>query len=119
MAGKQIGEFSFKITSLSFSSGPNDGVVIQVNCEGQAPGGTVAVTLACTPGKSGHFTTHGAQYLENGDITTSKGSGSFESSGTHRWRIQGDVVISDGRTIHTEGEMDLASRLWSGKVFEQ
>jgi len=27
-------------------------------------------------------------------------------------------VISDGRTLHTEGEMDLASRLWNGKVFE-
>jgi hypothetical protein len=36
MAGKQIGEFSFKIISLTFSSGPSDGVVLQVNCEGQA-----------------------------------------------------------------------------------
>jgi hypothetical protein len=119
MAGKPIGEFSFKIISLTFSSGPNDGVVLQVNCEGKVLGGTVALTLACTPGKSGSYTTRGAQYLENGDINTSKGSGSFESSGIHRWRIQGDVLISDGRTLHTEGEMDLASRLWSGKVFEK
>jgi hypothetical protein len=119
MPSKQIGEFSFKIISLTFSSVPDDGVLLQVNCEGQAPGGgTVALTLACTPGKSGSYTTRGAQYLDNGDISITKGSGNFESSGTHRWRTQGNVVFSDGRRIHTEGEMDLASRSWSGKVFE-
>jgi hypothetical protein len=118
MPGKQIGEFSFKITSLTFSSSPDDGVLLQVNCEGQGPSGTVAVTLMCIPGKSGSYTTRGVQYLDNGEISTTKGSGNFESSGTHRWRIQGDVVISDGRRIHTDGEMDLASRSWSGKVFE-
>ena len=118
MAGKQIGEFSFKITSLTFSpEGPN-GVALQMNCEGRAPNGTVAITLACTPGKSGSFTTCSANYLDDGDITTSKGTGSFESTGTHRWRTQADIVVSNGRKLHTEGEVDLAGRSWSGKVFE-
>jgi hypothetical protein len=119
MAGKQIGEFSFKATSLTYCSGPNDGLAVQINCEGEALGGTVALTLTCTPSKSGSYTTLGAQYLDNGDINTSKGNGSFESIGAHRWRTQGDVVISDGRVLHTEGEMELASRSWSGKVFEK
>ena len=118
MPGKQIGDFSFKITSLIFSPGPNDSVQLQFNCEGQAPGGTVALTAVCTPGKSGSFTTCAAGYLDNGDITTSKGSGTFESSGIHRWRTQADTLISDGRRLHTEGEIDLAGRSWTGKVFE-
>jgi hypothetical protein len=119
MPGKQIGEFSFNITSLTFSAGPNDTVMIQVNCEGQAPGGTVALTLACTPGKSGRYTAFGANYQDNGDIITTKGMGTFESSGINRWRTQADVTRSDGSTIHTEGEMELASRTWKGKVFEK
>jgi hypothetical protein len=119
MSGKQIGEFSFKITSLTFSAGPNDSVMIQVNYEGQAPGGTVAGTLACTPGKSGPYTTYGANYLDNGDILTTKGSGTFESSGINRWRTQAEVTRSDGRTLHVEGEMELAGRSWRGKVFEK
>jgi hypothetical protein len=43
MAGKQIGEFSFKLTSVNVSLGPASSVIIQVNCEGNATGfGTTA-----------------------------------------------------------------------------
>jgi|SRR6516225_8113149 hypothetical protein len=120
MAGKQIGELSFKITSLTFSAGPNDSVMIQVNCEGQSLGGTVALTLACTPGKSGSYTTYGTMYLDNGDIITTKGSnGTFVSNGIHRWRTQNDITCADGIKFHTEGEMELAGRTWKGKVFEK
>jgi hypothetical protein len=95
-------------------------VIIQVNCEGSATGfGTIAGTLTTIPGKSGTFTYHGASYLENGDILTSTANGIFESSGTHRWRTRGDVAISDGRVIGAEGEMELAGRSWSGKLFEK
>ena len=62
---RELGEFSFRITSLTFSAG-----IVQVNCEGQAPDGVVAVTLSCTPGKSGHYTTYGTNFLNNGDIIT-------------------------------------------------
>jgi hypothetical protein len=93
-------------------------VALLMNCEGRAPHGTVAVTLACIPGRNGSFTTYAANYLDNGD-TTSKGSGSFESSRTHHWRTQADIVVANGRKLHTEGEVDLASRSWSGKVFEE
>jgi hypothetical protein len=111
---RELGEFSFKITSLIFTAG-----IVQVNCEGQAPDGMVALTLSCTPDKSGRYTTYGTNYLNNGDIITTKGTGSFESSGIHQWRTQADVICSDGRTLHTEGEMKLASRTWNGKVFEK
>jgi hypothetical protein len=91
-----------------------------VNCEGTATGfGTIAGTLATIPGKRGTFTYHGAAYPENGDILTATATGSFESSGIHRWRTRADVVISNGRVIGAEGEMELADRSWSGKLFEK
>ena len=98
---KELGGFSFKVTSLTFSAGPNDSVMIHVNCEGKAPGGTVALTLECTPGKSGPYNTYGTNYLDNGDVLTTKGTGTFESSGKYRWRTQADVTRFDGLTLHS------------------
>jgi hypothetical protein len=46
------------------------------------------------------------------------GSGTFESSGKHHWRTQGLLQVSDGRNLITEGEIDLAARSWTGKIFE-
>jgi hypothetical protein len=79
----------------------------------------MALTLVCTPGKSGRYTTFGTNYEDNGDIVTSKSSGTFESSGIHRWRTRADVTRSDGRTFSTEGEVELAARSWKGKAFEK
>ena len=117
MPGKQIGDFSFKITSLIFSPGPNDSVQLQFNCEGQAPGGTVALIPVCTPGKRAVYDLCGrlsGQWRHHHQ----QGQRTFESSGIHRWRTQADTLISDGRRLHTEGEIDLAGRSWTGKVFE-
>jgi NADPH:quinone reductase-like Zn-dependent oxidoreductase len=44
--------------------------------------------------------------LDNGDIITTKDSGTFQSSGIHRWRTQADITRSDGGNIHTEGECE-------------
>jgi hypothetical protein len=57
--------------------------------------------------------------LDNEDIVTTRDNGTFESSGIHRWRTQADVTRSDGGTIHTEGDMELAGRTWKGKVFKK
>jgi hypothetical protein len=73
---KQIGEFSFKLTSINFNPDPSGSVVIQVNREGTATNfGTVAGTLATIPGKGGTFTWCGAAYLDNGDLVTSTEGG--------------------------------------------
>jgi hypothetical protein len=119
-SGKQLGEFSFKLTSLTFTPGPASSVLVQVNCEGPATGyGTVAGTLTAVAGKSGTFSWCAAAYLDNGDQLSGTGSGTFESSGKHRWRTRGFVDVSDGQTVATEGEMDLATRSWNGKIFEK
>jgi hypothetical protein len=41
-----------------------------------------------------------------------------ESTEKNRRRTQGFVNISDCHRILSEGEMDLASRTWKGKLFE-
>ncbi len=43
-----------------------------------------------------------------------------KSIGKHRWRTQSPAVqLSDGRTQAFEGEIDLAARSWTGKLFER
>ena len=70
-------------------------------------------------GKSGTLSWCAGAYLDNGDQLSGTGSGTYESSGKHHWRMQLFVQISDGRSVTAEGEMDLASRSMSGKLFER
>ena len=117
--GKLQGEFSLKFTSLTLTPGPAASTVIQGNCEGSATGyGTVIGTVAFVGGKSGTFSGCWAAYLDNGEQLSATEPGTYESSGKHRWRTQGVVHISDGISIVSEGEIDLATRSWTGKNFE-
>ena len=59
----------------------------------------------------------GVAYQDNGEVLNANGTGSYESSGNHRWRTQSILHLSDGNALFSEGEIDLASRAWSGKVF--
>ena len=120
MAGKAIGEFSLKAITATYSPGPAGGVLNQVNWEGTATGfGEVFRTATFTTGsKGGTFSWCAETFLDNGDVLTGIGSGTFESTGKHRWRTKGYVDISDGRRHASEGEIDLASRSWKGTMFE-
>ena len=120
MAEKQSGEFSFKITSLIFTPGPANSVLVQATCEGTATGyGAVLGTHTFVVGKSGTHSWCGAAYLDNGDIITYTGQGTHESSGRHKWRTQEVNQLSNGQAHNVEGEIDLAARTWSGKFFER
>lgn len=57
-------------------------------------------------------------YLDNGDSIRGIAHGTQESSGVHKWRTRGIERLSDGRTVALEGEIDLAERSWTGKLFE-
>jgi len=118
--GKQLGEFSFKAITATYSPGPAGGVLSQVNWEGTATGfGAVFGTATYAGGpKGGSYSWCAAAYLENGDALTGIGPGTYESVGKHRWRTQGYMQLSDGRRVAGEGEVDLASRTWKGKIFE-
>jgi hypothetical protein len=116
--GKEVGEFSFKFSSLTFTPGPAGSIVTQVNCDGSAVGfGTVLGTIALVGGKSGTFSACWAAFLDDGEQLSGTGSGTYESSGKHRWRTQHVIHISDGTSVVNEGEIDLAARSWKGKNF--
>lgn len=120
-AGKPIGEFSFKATAFTFTPGPAGSVLGQMHCEGTGTGfGTVLGTFSTvSPGqKSGTWSWCAVAYLDNGDSVTGNGQETFQS-GLNHWRTQGIIQISDGRTIALEGELDLATRSWTGQLFER
>jgi hypothetical protein len=119
-SGKNVGEFSFKFTSLTITPGPAGSTIIGGNYEGPVSGmGTILGTAAFVGRKSGTYSTCSVLYLDDGDELSSSGTGTFESNGKHRWKTQGLVNRSDGRIVATEGEIDLATRSWGGKTFEK
>lgn len=121
MASRQrLGEFSLKITSLAFTSGPGGSTLVHANVEGTATGfGAVLGTGTFVVGKSGTHTWCGAAYLDNGEIVLTNGQGTQESSGRHKWHTEDVHHLSNGQTLGVEGEIDLAARTWSGKFFEK
>lgn len=120
MAGKAIGDFSFKAITSTYSPGPAGSVLDQVNWEGTAAGfGTVFGTATYIGGsKSGTFSACWVAYLDDGEQLSGVGSGTYESSGKHHWRTRHVIHISDGTSIANEGEIDLVARSWTGKNFE-
>jgi hypothetical protein len=118
--GKALGEFSLKAITATYSPGPAGGVLSQVNWEGTATGfGTVFGTATFGGGpKGGSYSLCTEAFMDNGDIMTGIGQGTFEAVGKHRWRTGGFMQLSDGRRIAGDGEIDLAARSWKGKLSE-
>ena len=117
--GKQLGEFSLKFTSFTLTAGPAGSVLTSGNYEGTASGlGTVLGTATFVGGKSGTLSWCSSAFLDNGEQLMGSGSGTYESTGKHRWRVQGFHHNSDGTGFISEGEFDIAARSWTGKNFE-
>ncbi len=112
--GKEIGEWSAKITSSSFS---DDGAT--VNLDGTATNfGTILGTLAFggEPGaKNGPLSYRGSAFLENGEELGAVGEGAFEALGKHKWRTRLVISVSDGQIFASDGVLDLATRSAAGK----
>ncbi len=118
--GKSVGEYSLKFTSFTLTPGPAGSILTQGNCEGTGTGfGTTFGTATFVGGKSGTFSWCGSSFLDNGEQNSHTGPGTYESSGKHHWRTQLFVEVSDGRALVSEGEIDLATRSWNGKLFEK
>ena len=116
--GKELGEFSFKITSVGYAK---DGSA-NINLDGTATNyGTVLGTLTLTGeagAKGGTASWRGDGFLDNGDLVQATGEGTFEEIGHHQWRTRLIVSVSDGETFASDGRLDLASRTFSGKNLE-
>jgi hypothetical protein len=119
-SGKAIGEYSLKSTSITFNPGPAGSTLAAVNFEGTATGfGAVLGTATFVGDKNGTYSWCAQAFLDNGDIIAGNGPGTFESIGQHKWRTRGTMQLSDGRVIGGEGEVDLAKRSWTGKIFDR
>ncbi len=99
-------------------------VLLQGNCEGPAtvreqPATVLVTTTFVGGGKSGTYSSCSQVYLDDGEVVRADGSGSYESVGKHRWRTQGFVQSSTGDSAVNDGEIDLASRSWTGKLLEK
>jgi hypothetical protein len=119
-SGKPIGEFSFKMINMTNTPGPAGSMLVQVNWEGPVTGfGVVYETATFVGGgKDGTFSLAGQGFLDNGEVLSGTGQGTYESKGKHRWSTASIIQISDGRRISSVGEIDLAARTWKGKNSE-
>ena len=119
--GKEIGTFSLKSTSLTYAIDGTGQANFEGSVEGEGLTGAVLGTLhfAGEPGaKSGTCSWAGSVYLENGEEASGIAEGTWESSGTHIWRIRAILSLSDGRTQLSDGELELATRSYTGKLYD-
>lgn len=116
--GKEFGEFSFKLTSVTLTE---DGANV-LNYDGTATGfGTVLGTLTARgePDTSrGTMSWVGQGFLDNGTVIVGTAQGTYEMTGKHKWRVRGINQTSDGQNFASDGTIDLASRTYVGKLIE-
>jgi hypothetical protein len=121
--GKEIGSFSLTSTSMTKGVDSTGNHTFVMNMEGQVSGGwngTVLATIIATTAdiNTGSYTISVAVYLDDGEVLTGSGCGIIRSLGGHKWRLNGVDLISDGTCIASEGDLELATRTYSGNVFE-
>lgn len=119
--GKQVGEFSLKSTSFTFATVGTGQINFEGSVKGEGLTGTVLGTLqvAGAPGaKSGTCSWIGAAYPATGEEISGTSEGTWERSGPNKWRIRGILSLSDGRTQLSDGELELATRSYTGKLYE-
>jgi len=121
--GKHVGEFSVTSTSVTNSTSTSGELLQIVNVEGTATGyGTVLGTVTFHPDapgvQSGKVAWVGTGYLENGEMVGGTGSGVFEQSAKHRWRVRVIMRISDGTVLLSDGELLLEGRTYRGSMYK-
>ena len=120
-----IGEFSHKHTGSGYTKTAEGVIVGYSNWEGTATGfGTVFGTLSVPHGESGatsgSCTWIGQAFLDDGSSVTGEGEGTWQQvEGQHRWKLSFPVIeISSGGRLRSEGEIDLATRTFTGQLFD-
>src|SRR5260370_17152461 len=107
--GKALGEFSLKAITATYSPGPAGGVLSQVNWEGTATGfGTVFSTATFAGGpKGGTYSLCSEAFMDNGDILTGLGQGTFEALGKHPCRTEGFMQLPPPPRAPPQANTDL------------
>ncbi len=122
--GKEIGAFTLKATSVTYTPGPGDALTAQVNVEGETTGevgGTTRGTLVVVGepgGGGGTYTYCGVTLQADGGLVAVSSQGSVEDIGNHKRRLRGINRSSDGRVASVEAEGDLMAQTLTGKIYE-
>ena len=121
-----VGEFSLKHTGSAYGKTEDGSIAAYANWEGTATGygavfGTLNVTtpLAEAGATSGSCTWAGQGFPEDGTTLGALGEGTWKKlEGQHRWTVSMEIEVSNGDRIRSEGEIDLETRTYTGKIFE-
>ena len=118
--GKEIAEYATQATSIRVV-GIGEDRCVEVSSEGTVSGqmnGAVMITVVFSgPNERGRYTDHSIGYLDTGAAEGS-GSGVYWLSSTGVWETRGVVQLDSGQTVIAEGQVKLAERSWSGKLYE-
>jgi hypothetical protein len=121
--GKEIAAFEYGATSITITPLPGGARNFQLNMEGTVSGAWDATAMSTMnidtdDMKNGTFSATVVAYLADGTVVTGDGVGTTQAIGGNKWRIRSNAITSDGHSISTDGEMDLATRSYKGKVYE-
>jgi hypothetical protein len=115
--GKEIGEFSMKVTSVI-----HEETSAHWNVQGlESSGGTAQATLTFTGGadsERGAMSGRGVVFMKDGTRLNNVGEGIWNTVGQHKWRIRMLNSRSDGLITLVDSELDLATLSWQAKVYE-
>ena len=116
------GEYSYKMTGLSYTANTNDEVTTSSDWEGTATGfgavfGTLKATMPLTDANaaSGACTFVGGAAPDDGSLVLAIGEGTWERpAGEHKWTLTLAMRLSNGDRIKSQGVVDLATRSLTG-----
>jgi hypothetical protein len=122
---EQIGEFSLTHAGSTYAKTPEGELANYANFSGTATGfGAVFGTLkfqnplSDMGAKSGECTWSGQAFLDDGTSLGGFGEGTWEQVGDqNKWSVTMNVQVSDGSTHRSEGEIDLATLAFTGKLY--
>lgn len=120
----ETGEFSYTITSSTFSERDTGGTQVEINLEGTASGfgqlnGTLTMIAPAPGANAGPGSFRGAAFLDTGEVIGTNGEGCWQQlDGEQKWRVRGINMNTQGQVFVSDGTLDLASRSYNGTFSE-
>ena len=122
---ESLGEVTLQMVNNSFEREADGTVVAVADFQGTAGNfgavlGTMRFPLPNGPATSGTCNWMGQTFPDNGPWTLSTADGTWEQvEGQNRWKISfPSAETPDGGRIRTEGHIDLATRSFTGQMFD-
>ena len=120
-AGKEIGTFDAKITSIRVVEINGDERVIEGTYEadvtGQLSGLATGTMTFRGLNDRGTFSDLGVGYLDSGAALSAQGQGVYWQAESGRWEVRAAYQLGDQHVV-SEGTINLEKRSLTGKIFE-